>query len=201
MGKIEKKDKITLIGRKRELTDTETGEKARGWGLNRRDAEETAFKALKKQRNTLCGEYIPPVSSTDSDSSNYSLGGGNSDGYSTNSDAPRSSGSKVGLFMILGVIGWLDYSVLWPLTKAKFESEYRIIPGNVEINYESGRNCEIDRAKYPGFYRRLDLDQDGAITEYELDSQQDTFKKITKRHSECNIESIVIDFMVTTAIR
>ena len=62
MGRYEKKDR-TIFGfwREIEITDKETGEKARGEGSSMREAERDAFRALKSKNNSWFAEYIPPI--------------------------------------------------------------------------------------------------------------------------------------------
>jgi len=75
--------------------------------------------------------------------------------------------------------------------------EYLCGTCETEINYhKSNKYYPVDRVKYPEFYRKLDVNNDGKISLNELSKWQPTIKLITaKECQEGDIDCIVKKFM------
>jgi hypothetical protein len=78
------------------------------------------------------------------------------------------------------------------------KEEMENIPANEEqeIFYpKTGAFYPIKKSRYPEFYKKCDLDGDGAITLYELGETQYEFNRITAKYPEGDVDSIVKEFV------
>lgn len=116
MGRYEKEDRTVFdFWRQVEISDKETGEKARGEGSSMKEAERNAFEALKSGRDSWNAEYLGSSSdnSTDSDissnssySPSYSSGGdyGGDSYYRSSEKSSFSVLQKIFLTILLGTV-------------------------------------------------------------------------------------------------
>ncbi|MBI2507978.1 hypothetical protein HYV89_03420 [Candidatus Woesearchaeota archaeon] len=72
----------------------------------------------------------------------------------------------------------------------------REISDDIGITYPvSGKRYAIERAKYPEFFDKLDLDRDRMVSLYELGEAQSTLYKITGKKKEGDLDAIVKEFL------
>ena len=59
---------------------------------------------------------------------------------------------------------------------------------------KTGANYPIERARYPEFYEKCDLNHDGIVMLSELGKAQRELNKITDKYPEGDVDSIIKEF-------